>query len=42
MNEIENKKYDKSLEYVSQTQTLIGEQKRELLDTKTGELIMVD
>ena len=42
MNEMENKKYDKSLEYVSQTQTLIGEQKRELLDTKTGELIMVD
>lgn len=34
--------FDKSLEYVSHTQTLIGEQKRELIDTKTGELIVVD
>lgn len=34
--------YDKSLEYISQTQTLIGQQKRELLDTQTGELIHVD
>lgn len=34
--------YDKSMEYISQTQTLIGEQKRELLDTSTGELIHVD
>ncbi len=28
--------YDKSLEYISQTQTLIGQKKRELLDTQTG------
>lgn len=34
--------YDKSLEYVSQTQTLIGQQKRELIDRATGELILVD
>lgn len=34
--------YDKSLEYVSDTQTLIGQKKRELLDTTTGELIHVD
>ena len=30
---------DKSLEYISQTQTLIGQKKRELLDTQTGEVI---
>lgn len=36
------KEYDKSLEYISQTQTLVGQQKRELLDTQTGELIHVD
>lgn len=35
-------KYDKSLEYVSQTQTLIGQKKRELMDTETGELMWVD
>lgn len=35
-------KYDKSLEYVSRTQTLIGQQKRELVDTQTGELVLVD
>jgi len=35
-------KYDKSMEYVSDTQTLIGQKKRELLDTATGELIHVD
>lgn len=34
--------YDKNLEYISQTQTLIGQKKRELLDTATGELIWVD
>ena len=33
---------DKSLEYISQTQTLIGQKKRELLDTQTGEVIWVD
>lgn len=34
--------YDKSLEYISQTQTLVGQQKRELVDTQTGEVIWVD
>lgn len=34
--------YDKSLEFISQTQTLIGQQKRELVDRTTGELILVD
>ena len=34
--------YDKSLEYISQTQTLVGQKKRELLDTATGEVIWVD
>ena len=34
--------YDKSLEYVSQTQTLVGQKKRELVDTQTGEVIWVD
>lgn len=34
--------YDKSLEYISQTQTLVGQKKRELLDTETGEVIHVD
>lgn len=34
--------YDKSLNYISQTQTLIGQQKRELIDRATGELILVD
>ena len=34
--------YDKSLEFISQTQTLIGQQKRELVDRATGELILVD
>ena len=31
-----------SLDYVANTQTLIGTQKRELLDTASGELIYVD
>ena len=34
--------YDKSMEYISQTQTLVGQKKRELLDTATGEVIWVD
>lgn len=34
--------YDKSLDYISSTQTLIGQKKRELIDTETGELIVVD
>lgn len=34
--------YDKSLEYISQTQTLVGEQKRTLVDQDTGEVILVD
>lgn len=36
------KDYDKSLEYISQTQTLVGQKKRELMDTETGELMWVD
>ena len=36
------KDYDKSLEYVSQTQTLVGQKKRQLMDTETGELMWVD
>lgn len=35
-------RYDKSMDYISETQTLVGNQKRELLDTQTGELIHVD
>ena len=34
--------YDKHLEYMSQTQTLVGQKKRELLDLETGETILVD
>ena len=34
--------YDKNLEYISQTQTLVGQKKRELVDTQTGEVIWVD
>ena len=34
--------YDKSLEYISETQTLIGTKKRRLLDEDTGERILVD
>ena len=33
---------DKSLEYISQTQTLIGQKKRNLIDQDTGELVTVD
>jgi len=35
-------KYDENLEYHADTQTLIGERKRELVDTQTGEVIHVD
>lgn len=34
--------YDKSMEYNSQTQTLIGKQKKRLQDLDTGEVIEVD
>lgn len=34
--------YDKSLEYNSNTQTLIGTKKRTLIDQETGEVIEVD
>ena len=34
--------YDKSMNYIAETQTLIGQQKKEYLDTSTGELIHVD
>jgi len=33
---------DKNLEYHAETQTLIGQKKRELVDTETGEVIHVD
>lgn len=33
---------DKNLEYISQTQTLVGQQRRHLVDTDTGEEIVVD
>lgn len=35
-------KFDKSMEYISQTQTLIGQQRKRLVDQDTGELIEVD
>lgn len=35
-------KFDKSMEYISQTQTLIGQQKKRLVDQDTGEVIEVD
>lgn len=34
--------YDKSLEYNSNTQTLIGTERRDLLDMKSGEVFQVD
>ena len=34
--------FDKSMEYISQTQTLVGEQRKTLVDQDTGEVIMVD
>lgn len=36
------KEYDKNLEYHAETQTLVGQKKRELVDTQTGEVIHVD
>lgn len=33
---------DKNLEYHAETQTLVGQKKRELIDTQTGEIIHVD
>ena len=33
---------DKSMEYIRDTQTLIGQKKRELLDIASGEIIHVD
>jgi len=35
-------KYDTNLEYISQTQTLVGQKKRQLVDIETGEIIEVD
>nr|WP_103626114.1 replication/maintenance protein RepL [Bacillus thuringiensis] len=34
--------YDKNLEYHTESQTLVGQKKRELVDTETGEVIHVD
>jgi len=34
--------YDKSLEYTSDTQTLVGQRKKEYMDMETGEVIHVD
>ena len=33
---------DKHLEYIQDTQTLVGSRKRELIDVQTGEQIFVD
>lgn len=35
-------KFDKSMEYISETQTLIGSQRKRLVDQDTGEVIEVD
>jgi len=35
-------KFDKNMEYASNTQTLIGQQRKRLLDQDTGEIIEVD
>ncbi len=35
-------KHDGNLEYHAETQTLVGQKKRELVDTETGEVIHVD
>lgn len=35
-------KFDKSMEYISQTQTLIGSQRKRLIDEETGDIIEVD
>lgn len=34
--------YDKNLEYISNTQTLIGEKKKKYIDADTGEVVWVD
>lgn len=34
--------YDKSLQYNADTQVLVGERKRELMDVETGEVMLVD
>ena len=39
---MENNKFDKNLQYVSETQTLIGTQRKRLQDIDTGEYIEVD
>ena len=36
------RKYDQSLEYISNTQTLIGTKQRRLIDEQTGEVFEVD
>lgn len=36
------KKYDKDLEYISNTQTLVGQQKKTYIDADTGEYVHVD
>lgn len=35
-------KHEENLEYHAETQTLVGQKKRELVDTETGEVIHVD
>jgi len=35
-------KFDNNLEYISQTQTLVGQKKKEYIDKETGEVILVD
>jgi predicted transcriptional regulator len=37
-----NMRFDKSMEYISETQTLIGTQRKRLIDEDTGERIEVD
>lgn len=39
---MKNNKFDKNLQYVSETQTLIGTQRKRLQDIDTGEYIEVD
>lgn len=39
---MKGKEYDKNMEYVSSTQTLIGTQRKRLIDEDTGERIEVD
>lgn len=34
--------YDKSLQYNADTQTLVGERKRQIMDVETGEIMLVD